>query len=74
MQREAVEMGLDFWRIEWPNAAFLFALALTPCIAFLDLGTRAEQHPAAEIVSNAGSTALAPVNEGDQDEVHSTRE
>jgi hypothetical protein len=45
---EAVQMGWDFWRIEWPNAALLFALAVTPLVAILGFGSRAAQHPATE--------------------------
>ena len=52
---EAVAMGWDFWRIEWPNAALLFALALTPFVASLGLGSNASQPPAPEIVSETGS-------------------
>jgi hypothetical protein len=51
---EAIGMGWDFWRIEWPNAALLFALAVTPCVAILGFGSNAAQHPATEIVSEPG--------------------
>jgi hypothetical protein len=52
---EAIQMGWDFWRIEWPNAALLFALAVTPFFAILGFGSNAAQHPATEIVSEPGS-------------------
>ena len=61
---EAVAMGWDFWRIEWPNAALLFALALTPFVAILGLGSNASQSPATEIVAETGSPlAIADKNE-----------
>ena len=58
-------MGWDFWRIEWPNAALLFALALTPFVAIFDSGTVAAQRPATEIVSDPGpaQAQLALANE-----------
>jgi hypothetical protein len=64
---EAVKMGCwDFWRIEWPNAALLFALALTPCVAIFGFGTDAPEHPATEIVCAPGSAQLALADEHDQ--------
>jgi hypothetical protein len=57
-------MGWGFWRIEWPNAALLFALAVTPFVAVLGFGSNAAQHPATEIVSEPGSLlAVADMHE-----------
>jgi hypothetical protein len=53
---EVVAMGWDFWRIEWPNAALLFALAVTPLVVILGFGPNPAQHPATEIVSEPDSS------------------
>jgi hypothetical protein len=57
-------MGWDFWRIEWPNAALLFALALTPFVAIFGFGLSAAQYPATEIVSQPGSALAVADKDG----------
>jgi hypothetical protein len=60
---EAVEMGWDFWRIEWPNAAVLFALAAVPCVAIFSEGAPEAHQAGVEMASGPELALRAPADE-----------
>jgi hypothetical protein len=52
-------MGWDFWRIEWPTAAIVFALAVVPVWVFFTHSTGTSHRTSIELASEPESTAIA---------------
>ena len=51
-------MGWDFWRIEWPNAAVVFALAVVPVWVFFAHSTGISQRTSIELANEPVSTTI----------------
>jgi hypothetical protein len=52
-------MGWDFWRIAWPNAALVFALAAVPVWVLLTHSTGASHRTPIELANEPVSTTIA---------------
>ena len=52
-------MGWEFWRIEWPTAAVVFALAMVPVWLFFTHSTGISQRTSIEQASEPESAVIA---------------
>jgi hypothetical protein len=56
-------MGWDFWRIAWPNAAVVVALAVVPVWVIFTHSSGISQRTSIELASEPKATALATTDQ-----------
>jgi hypothetical protein len=56
-------MGWDFWRIAWPNAALVFALAVVPVWVLLTHSTGTSQQTSIEPANEPVSTTIVMMDQ-----------
>jgi hypothetical protein len=55
-------MNWDFWRIDWPNAAAIFALAILPVFAALVHMASEERQPPIQVAAASPTAITVDVN------------